>query len=183
MNTYADNLSVTKYTRSVRWLHWLVFAFVLLAYLFINLRGAYDRGSAEQLLMMQWHKLTGVIAFLLVLPRLLHRWRNIPPAVVPPIAPWEATLSKIMHFALYAFLVVQPLLGLFTSFAGGRGVGIPGTALQIPSPMTANKALAEQLGNIHGWIGNAFYFVIGLHIAAALWHHFFRHDNTLKRML
>ena len=53
MNTYADNLSVTKYTRSARWLHWLVFAFVLLAYLFINLRGAYDRGSAEQLLMMQ----------------------------------------------------------------------------------------------------------------------------------
>jgi cytochrome b561 len=28
-----------------------------------------------------------------------------------------------------------------------------------------------------------FYYVIGLHIAAALWHHLVRRDNTLQRML
>ena len=34
-----------------------------------------------------------------------------------------------------------------------------------------------------GSIGQAFYWVIGAHIVAALWHHLFRRDDTLKRML
>ena len=83
---------------------------------------------------------------------------------------------------LYTFLVVQPLLGLLTVFSGGHGVIIPYTHVQIPSPMVANRALSEQLENLHGWIGTIFYYVIGLHILAASWHHFVRHDNTLQRM-
>jgi cytochrome b561 len=67
-------------------------------------------------------------------------------------------------------------------FAGGRGIGIPGTALQIPSPMTANHALHDGLEDIHGWIGTVFYYVIGLHILGALWHHYRRRDNTLRRI-
>ena len=39
--------------------------------------------------------------------------------------------------------------------------------------------LREQLRSI----GQAFYWVIGAHIVAALWHHLFRRDDTLKRML
>ena len=42
------------------------------------------------------------------------------------------------------------------------------------------KDLASEL---HELIGNIFYVVIGLHVVAALWHHFIRRDNTLKRML
>ena len=181
MLTETEPLVSGKYSRPARWLHWLVFIFVALAYLFINLRSG--PGPHAPAWPMQWHKFTGAIVLVLVLPRLFHRWRNVPPAIVPAPAPWEIKLSRISHIALYAFVIVQPLLGLLTSFAGGRGLSIPFTSLQIPSPMAANKDLAEQLGDIHGWIGSTFYFVIGLHIAAALWHHFFRHDNTLRRML
>ncbi|MCO8649276.1 cytochrome b, partial [Burkholderia multivorans] len=31
-------------------------------------------------------------------------------------------------------------------------------------------------------IGNAFYFVIGLHALAALYHHFIKRDDVLRRM-
>ena len=60
---------------------------------------------------------------------------------------------------------------------------VPFTTLQVPSPMTPDHALHEQLGGLHENIGTIFYYVIGLHIAGALWHHFFRRDDTLKWML
>jgi cytochrome b561 len=41
----------------------------------------------------------------------------------------------------------------------------------------------EKLEDIHVWIGQAFYYVIGLHIVGALWHHFVRHDTTLRRII
>jgi cytochrome b561 len=173
----------TRYSRPARWFHWLVFLLVLLAYLFVNLSGFFERGSAGRTLSMQSHFLAGMAVLILVLPRLLHRIRNTPPPILPPLAGWENGLSAITHFLLYAFLVAQPLLGMLTVFYGGRGIGIPFTSLQIPSPMAVDHALHEKLGDIHGWIGTAFYYVIGLHIAGALWHHFRRKDNTLRRML
>ena len=174
--------SVARYSRSARWFHWLAFAFVGLAYLLINLRGIFTHGSDARTLAMQGHVLAGLVVLALVLPRLLHRLRNSPPPIAPPLVAWESLLSKLTHFALYAFLIVQPLLGLLTVFSAGHAIVVPWTSLQIPSPMTANKDLSEQLGNIHGWIGTIFYYVIGLHILGALWHHFVRHDDTLKRM-
>ena len=40
-----------------------------------------------------------------------------------------------------------------------------------------------KLHDIHVTVAEVFYWVIGLHILAALWHHFGRRDDTLKRML
>lgn len=174
--------STVRYSPAARWFHWLVFAAVALAYLFINLRGVFARDSAASKLPMQGHILFGLVVLVLVLPRLLHRFRNTPPPVVPPLATWEALLSKTTHAALYAFLLVQPLLGVFTVWASGA-LKLPFTTLQIPSPLLADHALHEQLGKLHSTIGTVFYYVIGLHIAGALWHHFYRHDNTLRRML
>jgi cytochrome b561 len=176
------NAPVARYTRPARWFHWLAFAFVALAYLLINLRGIAAKGSAARALSLQGHMLAGLIVLALVLPRLLHRLHNVPPPIAPPLVTWEAGLSRLTHFLLYTFLVVQPLLGLLTVFSGGHGVIIPYTHVQIPSPMVANRALSEQVENLHGWIGTIFYYVIGLHILAASWHHFVRHDNTLQRM-
>lgn len=171
-----------RYSRRARWFHWAAFAFVALAYLFINLRGYFPRGSDAGRTSMQAHYLVGLVVLALVLPRLLHRLRNTPPPVTPPLAGWESVLSRLTHFALYAFLLVQPLLGLLAVWASGP-LQLPYTALRIPSPLTPNHGLRESLGDLHGTIGTVFYYVIGLHIAAALWHHFFRCDNTLQRML
>ena len=173
--------SPARYTPLARGLHWAVFVAVALAYLFINLRGIFPRGSAGAKVPMQGHILAGLAVFALVLPRLLQRMRHAPPPA-PAVAPWESVLSRLTHLALYAFLVAQPLLGLATVWSGGP-LKVPFTSMQIPSPMTADRALHESLGSLHGTIGTIFYYVIGLHIAAALWHHFVRRDNTLRRML
>ena len=183
MDAPAPLLAGPHYTRKARFFHWWMVGFIALAYLLINLVDLYERGTPVRRAVMQGHFLAGLCVLALVLPRLLNRLRHPPPPIVPPIATWEAALSKLVQVLLYAFFFVQPLLGLFTVWMGGRGIGIPFTDLQLPSPLTENHDLHEQLEDIHGWLGEAFYYVIGLHVAGALWHHFVRHDNTLRRML
>ena len=38
------------------------------------------------------------------------------------------------------------------------------------------------LEDLHGQIGEIFYWVIGFHVLAAIFHHVVRRDDTLKRM-
>lgn len=89
--------------------------------------------------------------------------------------------SKLIHVALYAFLLLQPLMGVLVVLLE-RG-GIPLGGLMVPSPFAPDKALAHNIEELHVLVGTAFYYVIALHIVAALWHHFARRDNVLKRML
>lgn len=42
---------------------------------------------------------------------------------------------------------------------------------------------ADSVAEVHEVIGTLGYFLIGLHAAAALFHHYFIKDNTLVRML
>ena len=46
-----------------------------------------------------------------------------------------------------------------------------------------DKALYDTIKEIHETIGTIGYYLIGLHAAAALAHHYLMHDNTLLRML
>jgi cytochrome b561 len=172
-----------RYSSRARRFHWWMFGFVVLAYLLINLVDLFERGTPLRRGLQQSHFLVGLVVLALVLPRLLHRWRNRPPPIVPAIAGWERVLSRLTHGLLYGFLLVQPVLGLLTIWYAGRGIAIPGTELQLPSPLARNHDLHEQFEDVHAWLGTAFYYVIGLHIAGSLWHHFVRRDTTLRRIL
>jgi cytochrome b561 len=55
--------------------------------------------------------------------------------------------------------------------------------LELPALIGENKALAKQVEEIHETIGNVGYFLIGIHAAAALFHHYIQRDDTLARML
>ncbi|MFO6255884.1 cytochrome b, partial [Pseudomonas aeruginosa] len=63
------------------------------------------------------------------------------------------------------------------------GKPIPFFGLELPPLVDKNPDLAGQIKEWHETIGNAGYFLIGLHAAAALFHHFVSRDNTLVRML
>lgn len=172
-----------RYSRAARWFHWLAFAAVALAYLLINIVDLFPRGSAAKKLVLQGHFMAGLVVLVLVLPRLWHRLHNAPPMIAPALMPWQSLLSRVTHLLLYAFLLVQPILGVWTVWARGRGIGVPFTGLEIPSPLLEDRALSQRFEDIHAWIGTIFYYVIGLHVLSAGWHHFLRRDDTLRRML
>jgi cytochrome b561 len=78
--------------------------------------------------------------------------------------------------------VFAVVLGILTINTGGQPVTLPGLDLQIvlvgPDPL-ARKLIKDA----HELIGNVFYWVIGIHALAAIAHHVFFRDNTLRRML
>ena len=156
---------------------------VAIVYLLIEQRGIFSRGSAGRTFMMQGRFWTGLTIFVLACWRLAVRRRDGTPPVTPALDRWNTLAATTLHVALYLFFLVMPMLGLATAMSDGKAVLIPFTNIALPALLPQDRALAHQLEDLHVTIGNAFYWVIGIHVLAALWHHFGRRDDTLKRML
>ena len=176
------NAQRPRYAPSRRALHWLMFLGVVLAFVFIEGREWFERGTPARLAMVQAHFWVGIVLLALMLPRLLLAFSRPAPAVVPRLPAWQALPAKAVHLLLYAMLVVQPLLGLATAWTDGKEILLPFTQIVLPALLAPDAALASQLEDLHELLGTAFYYVVGLHVAAALWHHFVRRDDTLRRM-
>ena len=53
----------------------------------------------------------------------------------------------------------------------------------MPVASVEDSVMQHDLKEIHELIANAGYFIVGLHAAAAIFHHYIMRDNTLVRML
>ena len=171
-----------RYTASLRRLHWLMAVMIALAYVAIEQRNLFERGTPERFAMVQSHFWLGIGIFVLAWVRLQQRLKYGAPRITPGLPAWQNGISHIMHVALYAFFIVMPVLGLLTAWTDGKAILIPFTDIALPALLAENKDLAHQLENLHHDIGEIFYWVIGFHIVAALYHHFIRKDDTLVRM-
>jgi cytochrome b561 len=178
------NLPATpRYTPTQRRLHWWMAALVIAGYLLIEQRGLFPRGSDGRAAMVQGHFWVGITILCLAWWRLVRRRIDGMPPISPPLGRPMALAAKVLHLALYAFLLVMPLLGLATAWTDGKAVRVPFTDFALPALLAENESLAHTLEDLHGTIGEAFYWIIGLHVLAALWHHLGRRDDTLRRML
>ncbi|MDP9897897.1 cytochrome b [Variovorax ginsengisoli] len=173
----------SRYPAFLRHTHWITFVLVLLAYITINARKFLERGSAERLFAVESHFLLGMLVLLITVPRIVVRLRHAAPPIVPEPGVASRLAAWTAHLALFVFLVVQPVLGIASRLLSGRGIGLPLTEWAIPSVGAAQPELAESLEHLHEFVGEAFYYVIGIHILAALWHWLGRRDNALQRML
>ena len=86
-----------------------------------------------------------------------------------------------MHIALLVLIVAMPLSGYVGPSTGSHPVSSFGL-FSLPQ-LPENKALSEQLAEMHETLADLLMIVLALHIAAALKHHVFDKDATLKRML
>lgn len=171
-----------RYAPSRRALHWGIGIVLVLAFVFIEGRENFARGTPERAAMMQAHFWAGIAILALMLPRLLLAFSRPAPAVSPPLPAWQALPAKGLHLLLYAMLVAQPVLGLLTAWTDGKQILLPFTSMVLPALIAPSETLAHQFEDLHELIGSAFYWVVGLHVLAALYHHFVRRDDTLRRM-
>jgi len=162
-------------------LHWLMFLLLVGVYSCIELRELYPKGSDLRGALKAWHFTLGLTVFALVWLRLALRLFQVTPAIHPPVPGWQHILSKLVHLALYAMMVCMPIAGWL--ILSGEGKPIPFYGINLPALMAENKALAESIEEIHKTVGKIGYFLIGLHTVAALYHHYFMRDNTLRRIL
>ncbi|RQS61912.1 cytochrome b [Burkholderia sp. Bp8963] len=167
-----------RYSTPAIFFHWAIFVLVALAYLAIEVRG--PKGSDSRVFWMNVHVTAGTCVLLLSVLRIV--WRAVSrvpePVPQPALLQW---LAKLTHVALYAFIIAQPLLGILMINLGGKPVSLDwlGVSFTLVGP---DKALRPTVKDAHELIGNAFYFVIGLHALAAIYHHYVRRDGMMRRM-
>jgi cytochrome b561 len=162
-------------------IHWLMLLLFIAVYASINLRELYPKGSDLREALKTWHFMLGMLVFVLVWLRLAARFSGPTPGIQPEPPNWQQISAKLLHLALYALMIVMPLTGWLLLSATGKP--IPFFGLQLPALIGENKVLAAQIKEIHEFGGTAGYYLIGLHTAAALYHHYIKRDNTLTRML
>ncbi|WP_433769939.1 cytochrome b [Pseudomonas putida] len=173
--------SESRYSTVSITLHWLMLVLLALVYACIELRGMFPKGSGGRTLIVESHFMLGLTVFVLVWLRLFARTFGPAPQIFPASPQWQTTLAKLMHWALYLFMIATPILGWLTTSAKGNQVMFYG--VDLPMLMAEDKAFAKQLQEWHELAGTIGYWLIGLHAVAALYHHYVVGDNTLLRMM
>jgi cytochrome b561 len=171
----------TRYSRLSIFLHWAMLLLITAVYSCILLRELFPRGSDLREGLKMWHFMLGLSVLALVIIRIVARLLYAKPPIKPEPPVWQIVLAKLTHFALYIFMLAMPVLGWLILSSADKS--IPFFGLELPALVAPDKALAEQIEEIHETIGTIGYFLIGLHALAALFHHYVVKDNTLRRML
>jgi superoxide oxidase len=162
-------------------LHWVMLLLIVAAYACIELRELYPKGSDPREALKRWHFTFGLTIGLLVGFRIALRLASQTPPIVPAPSVWQHRLARLAHVGLYLLMVGMPLAGWLLLSAEGKP--IPFFGLELPPLISKNEALGKQVKELHATVGEAGYFLIGAHALAALFHHYVRRDNTLRRML
>lgn len=169
------------FDRAIRILHWLTL-FLVAAIFVLAFSIDFASSRAEAVALTQLHRSFGLTLWAVTIGRLA--WRQFArfpnwPADMPPAMRLAAQGSE---YALYALLLIQPLLGLIYTNAHGDRVDLFLLG-RLPALIGRDRPLAKQLLSAHETVGLVFLGLIALHAAAALYHHFWRRDDTLRAML
>jgi cytochrome b561 len=169
----------SRFTVLQRSLHWLM-AVCILAMLFIGV-GMNSTVAPKYAPLLAAHKTLGVIVLVLALIRLAVRLRyGAPP--LPADLPLPMKLgAHLSHYALYALMIGMPLLGLAMLWTAAYPIVLTG-GIRLPMLLPQSDALHTLLWNAHFYLAFAFFALILLHVAAALFHALVRRDGVFESM-
>jgi len=171
----------SRYTTTAIALHWLAALLIFAAFPL----GVYAHElalSPLKLKLLSYHKWLGVTLFLLTVARLAWRATHTPPPLPATMPRWQQRAAHGLHHLLYLLLLAIPLSGWLMSSAKGFPVVYLGL-VQLPDLVGKNVELAELFKGVHQVLNFGLLALVGLHVAAALKHHFIDRDATLRRML
>jgi cytochrome b561 len=171
--------SGASFTLLQRGLHWLM-AICILAMLFIGVAMvATIRPTYVPLLVT--HKTLGIAILVLALIRIAVRLRSGTPPLPADLPPPMKLAAYLSHYALYALMIAMPLIGWAMLSAGGYPIVLLG-GIHLPPIAPPSAALHTLLWTAHQVLGLAFFALILLHLAAALFHALIRRDGVFESM-
>ncbi|HCK18356.1 MAG TPA: cytochrome B [Thalassospira sp.] len=135
----------------------------------------------EKLEWISRHKSLGVTVLALVVLRVIWRHREPTPEGLGKTR-IERLAAKAGHLGLYLLMFAMPLTGWTMSSAANFPVSVYGL-FTLPNLVSPNQELFETLRTVHWLLSWAVAGLVGVHILAALKHHFWDRDATLRRML
>jgi cytochrome b561 len=177
----STDTRMSGFTRPMQAMHWITVVLLLGAYSAAWMIDT-DISSAETDRLVMPHRSFGITILLATGLRLAIRQH----ARVPPLPPDVPAIQRSAAYAsarlLYLTVILQTVLGLIGSMLyGDRIVLFGGVAL--PFALPVDRALARQVFQPHGVRAWLLLAQIGLHVMAALYHHFVRKDEVMAGML
>ncbi len=160
--------------------HWLVLVIVIVLLVIASKSGDLPRGE-EKLELILLHASFGLLLLFVLAARLIWRWMNVTPARMPHVPDWQHIASRIVHYGLYIVLFAQALSGMARFATAGYKVPFFGM-FEVVFPMEKSEAMNELMGALHEIFPIILLVLLGLHVLAALYHHFRLKDDTLRRM-
>jgi len=136
----------------------------------------------------QLHKSLGITVLFAVALRVLWRLTHRPPALPEAMPVLERRAAAGTHFLLYFFMLAMPLTGWALVSVSPYNIPtvlyglLPWPDLPILSTLSDKHAADAVMTFIHSWLAYILIGVFALHAAAALRHHFWLRDDTLRRM-
>jgi cytochrome b561 len=169
----------SRYDRLTIALHWLTAALVIALFALAETWSFFPRDIRK--LGQSLHISLGLLLTAVLIVRLL--WRGSQGRRLPPAASglqhWAA---KAAHYALYALLAAQVMLGFLYRWAQGEPFLFFGL-FAVPSPVAIDPGMEQVFGGLHNDVAWIVIILAGLHAAAALLHHHVLRDGVLRRML
>ena len=171
-----------RYTYTAMLFHWLIALLVVAAFTLGVVMTDIPGLTPTKLRYFSWHKWLGVTVLLLAVLRVLWRLFNQAPVYPASMARWQQRAANGLHYLLYVMIFAVPLSGYFHSLASGVPVVYLGV-FELPVLIAADPQLKPVLKDVHYWLNMLLCGSVGLHVVAALKHHFIDRDGVLRRML
>jgi cytochrome b561 len=179
-----------RYSRAAMLFHWAIATLVLLEFACAQSFSRFNPGDTWYFrAAYRMHMSAGMALLALsaagVLWRLSHTYPLLPGDMHRAIH----VLAKIAHCLLYVFIVAVPLTGWAILSVRNAPAAILGTLnwpnIAYLAHMTHERrvGLNDFLFPIHAKLSYVGIALVGLHVAASLYHHFVRGDEVLMRML
>src|SRR5277367_2957061 len=169
----------TRFTALQRLLHWLM-AVCILAMLFIGV-GMVSTVMQKYLTLVSIHKPLGIAILVLALIRLVTRLRYGAPALPPDLPEPMKLAAHLSHYAFYVLMIALPLIGWGMLSAAAYPIVLFG-GVNLPAILPQSDSLHTALWNAHYYLAFAFFALILMHIAAALFHALVRRDGVFEAM-
>jgi cytochrome b561 len=169
------------YGALAKFLHWSVVILIIAQYFLAEAAEDLPNGVAK-LETVTLHKSVGMLVLLLALARIGWKLANrgLPPPVPMP-AP-QRIAAAAGHGLLYLLLLAQPISGWMMSSAANYPVTLF-DLFQFPALVSPDHDLHEALEEVHEALFGALVVIAVVHAAAAVYHHVWMKDDTLRRML
>ncbi|WP_158292160.1 cytochrome b [Paracraurococcus ruber] len=172
------------YGTVAKWFHWVTAALMAVAlpvgFVIQHIK------DADKMVFYAIHESAGLTILVVALLRLAWRLLVPPPPLPDHVPRLLGRAANGVHHALYALLIIQPILGFLATNAWGfplQGDTAYLGFIEFPKFTEANEPVAAGLSLMHTIGGWSILVLLLLHVLAVVFHQALRRDGTLLRMV
>lgn len=158
-------------------LHWITVVLIL-ALLASGIIADNSTDPVRKAAILSAHAPLGIAVLLVTLFRLVWWWRfDTRPAPVGGMPAWQERFARAVHVLLYVIILGMAASGIGMFVLSGAGEILFGGA---SGPLPDFNSYAPRVP--HGIGAKLLLALVALHAGAALFHHFVKRDDTLRRI-